>query len=138
MISLRAASPDDIPAVLAFWNEATAEPSSTDDVEGIGALLDRSPGSLVLACDGDAIVGSIVAGFDGWRGALYRLAVAPSHRRQGIATALVAEAEQHLLTRGVRRMHLIVSRAGGDAAEEFWLSAQYTPTDQVRMVKDLG
>jgi ribosomal protein S18 acetylase RimI-like enzyme len=138
MISLRAASPHDIPAVLTFWNEATAEPSSTDDAEGIGALLERAPGSLVLACDGDAIVGSIVAGFDGWRGALYRLAVAPSHRRQGIATALVAEAEQHLLARGVRRMHLIVSRAGGDAAEEFWLSAHYTPTDQLRMVKDLG
>ena len=138
MIALRAASPDDIAAVLEFWDEATAEPSSTDDAEGIGGLIDRSPGSLVLAFDGDTIVGSIVAGFDGWRGALYRLAVAPAHRRQGIATALVAEAERHLLAQGVRRMHLIVSRAGGPTAEEFWLSARYTPTDQTRMVKDLG
>jgi ribosomal protein S18 acetylase RimI-like enzyme len=137
MIALRAARPDDVPAVLAFWNDATAEPSSTDDAAGIQALLDRAPGALVLAVDGDTIVGSVVAGFDGWRGALYRLAVAPAHRRRGIATALVAEAEQHLRSQGVRRMHLIVGRAGGAAAEEFWLSAQYTPTDQVRMVKDL-
>jgi len=138
MISLRAASHEDIPAVLTFWNEATAEPSSTDDAEGIAALLRRSPGSLVLAVDGERIVGTIVAGFDGWRAALYRLAVAPTHRRQGIATALVAEAEQQFRAQGVRRMHLIVSRAGGAAAEEFWLSAHYTPTDQLRMVKDLG
>ncbi len=138
MIALRAARPDDIPAVLAFWNDATAEPSSTDDAAGIQALLDRAPGALVLAVDGDTIIGSIVAGFDGWRGTLYRLAVAPAHRRRGVATALVAEAEQHLRSQGVRRMHLIVGRAGGAAAEEFWLSARYAPTDQVRMVKDLG
>jgi ribosomal protein S18 acetylase RimI-like enzyme len=138
VISLRPASRDDIVAVLAFWDEATAEPSSTDDAEGIGALLDRSPGALVLAVNDETIVGSVVAGFDGWRGALYRLAVAPSHRRKGIATALVAEAERHLRAQGVRRMHLIVGRGGGTAAEEFWLSAQYQPTDQVRMVKDLG
>jgi len=137
MITLRAATPADIQAVLAFWSDATAEPSSTDDAEGIEALLDRSPGALVLAEDRGSVVGTIVAGFDGWRGALYRLAVAPSHRRQGIATALVAAAEQHLHAQGARRMHLIVSRAGGAAAEEFWLAARYAPTDQLRMVKDL-
>ena len=35
-------------------------------------------------------------------------------------------------------MHLIVGRAGGSAAEEFWLSAQYEPTAQLRMVKNLA
>ena len=34
-------------------------------------------------------------------------------------------------------MHLIASRAGGETAESFWISARYEPTDQVRMVKDL-
>ena len=76
--------------------------------------------------------------WDGWRGALYRLAVAPSHRRRGIATALVDEAEQYLHVHGVRRMHLIVSTAGGPAAVDFWKSARYEPTDQLRMVKDLA
>jgi ribosomal protein S18 acetylase RimI-like enzyme len=138
MIALRSATHDDIAGVLAFWNEATAEPSSTDDAAGITALLDHAPGALVLAVDGDVIFGTVVAGFDGWRGTLYRLAVAPAVRRRGIATLLVAEAERVLRAQGVRRMHLIVGRAGGSAAEEFWLSARYTPTDQLRMVKDLG
>ncbi len=138
MIALRAATPADIDAVLAFWTEATAEPSSTDDAHGVAGLLERSPGSLVLAVDGDVIVGSVIAGWDGWRGAIYRLAVAPEHRRRGIATTLVAEAEARLRAHGVRRMHLIVSRAGGATAESFWTSARYEPTDQVRMVKDLG
>jgi ribosomal protein S18 acetylase RimI-like enzyme len=143
MITRRAATVDDISAVLAFWGDATAEPSSTDDAEGIAALLAQAPGALILAIDGECaahrgIVGTIVAGWDGWRGSLYRLAVVPSHRRQGVATALVGEAEQYLLARGVRRMHLIVGRAGGVGAEAFWRSASYEPTDQIRMVKNLG
>ena len=96
MVTLRPAGADDIDEILTFWSEATSEPSSTDDADGIGALLDRAPGALVVAIDNGAIVGTVIAGWDGWRGALYRLAVAPAHRRRGIASALVNEAERHL------------------------------------------
>jgi ribosomal protein S18 acetylase RimI-like enzyme len=142
VITLRPATRVDIEAVLAFWVVATAEPSTTDDADGIDALLAHSPGALVLALDGDApgqdkLVGTIVAGWDGWRGTLYRLAVLPSYRRQGIATMLVDEAERWLREQGVRRMHLIASRAGGDTAEAFWISARYEPTDQIRFVKSV-
>jgi len=143
MLALRPATHDDIPAVLAFWSESTAEPSATDDVDGLATLLNGAPDALVLAVDDDVtahdgIVGTVIGGWDGWRGSLYRLAVAPAHRRRGIATALVAEAERRLSASGVRRMHLIVGRGGGSAAEQFWRSAQYEPTDQIRMVKNLG
>jgi ribosomal protein S18 acetylase RimI-like enzyme len=137
MITLRAGTRADVEAVLTFWLDATAEPSTTDDAAGLEGLLERSPGALILAVDGDAVIGSIVAGWDGWRGALYRLAVEPSYRRRGIATRLVAEAERLLRDQGVRRMHLIASRAGGETAESFWISTRYEPTDQVRFVKDL-
>jgi len=137
MITLRAGTRADIEAVLTFWLDATAEPSTTDDADGLSALLERAPGALVLALDGDTIVGTIVAGWDGWRGALYRLAVEPSYRRRGIATKLVGEAEGRLREQGARRMHLIASRAGGKTAESFWISTRYEPTDQVRFVKDL-
>src|SRR5258706_13308228 len=105
MITLRTGTPADVEAVLAFWREATAEPSTTDDAAGLEGLLERSPGALILASEGDAIVGTIVAGWDGWRGALYRLAVQPSDRRRGIATRLVTEAEQLFRDPGVRSTH---------------------------------
>ena len=137
MIALRPATHDDIAVVLTFWTAATAEPSSTDDARGIENLLASSPDALIVATDDGAIVGSVIAGWDGWRGTLYRLAVAPTHRRRGIATALVDDAEQRLRRRGARRMHLIVGNAGVPAAVDFWKSARYEPTDQLRMVKDL-
>jgi ribosomal protein S18 acetylase RimI-like enzyme len=137
VIALRAAVGADIAAVLVFWAEATSEPSSTDDAAGVEALLAHSPGALILALDDGVIVGTVIAGWDGWRGTVYRLAVAPARRREGNATRLVDEAERQLRAHGVRRMHLIVSRAGGAPAEGFWASARYEPTDQLRMVKDL-
>ena len=122
MIALRPATRDDIAEVLALWEDAAAEPSSTEDSAGIEALLARSPGAMIVAVDGNAsngrpIVGTVIAGWDGWRGALYRLAVEPSFRRRGIATALVAEAERHLHAHGARRMHLIVSPRGARRRE---------------------
>jgi ribosomal protein S18 acetylase RimI-like enzyme len=135
MITLRPGARGDIEAVLAFWREATAEPSTTDDADGLDGLLARSPGALLLALDDDVLVGTIIAGWDGWRGTLYRLAVLPSHRRHGVATMLVTEAERLLRDQGARRLHLIASRAGGETAESFWSSALYEPTDQVRFVK---
>ena len=134
-MALRAGSHDDIAAVLAFWREATAEPSTTDDADALAALLARSPDGLILAVSDGAIVGSIIGAWDGWRGALYRLAVSPAYRRQGIATALVAAAEQLLRDAGVRRMGLIAGRAGGAGVEAFWRSAGYEATEQVRFVK---
>ena len=64
--------------MLAFWAAATAEPSSTDDSAGLEGLLTHSPGALILAVDDGAIVGSVIAGWDGWRATVYRLAVAPA------------------------------------------------------------
>ena len=54
-------------------------------------------------------MGSVIAGWDGWRGSIYRLVVAPTHRRQGLGGRLLAAAESHLDTVGaVRRQAVVV------------------------------
>src|SRR4030095_5063647 len=50
-----------------------------------------------------AVVGSVIGGWDGWRGNIYRLAVAPQARRRGLARRLLHEAERVLVARGARR-----------------------------------
>jgi ribosomal protein S18 acetylase RimI-like enzyme len=56
----------------------------------------------VAECDGE-IVGTLIAGFDGWRINLYRLTVHPHMRRHGLGGAMVTEAEARLVRRGARR-----------------------------------
>ena len=115
---MRTATKDDIPEVLAFWRDE-AEPTSTDSSEAVAALLARDPGALLVAEADGAIVGSVVAAWDGWRGSVYRLAVAERCRRAGLGRALLAAAEARLAELGARRMHAIVV-GSSHGAVGFW------------------
>jgi len=120
---IRSAAPSDIPEVLALWR-ASAAPTSTDSTDAVTRLLHHDPGALIVAVTAGEVVGSVIAGWDGWRGSIYRLAVAPAHRRRGLGRRLLREAEQRLAGLGARRMHAIV--VGEDArAVAFWDSSDW-------------
>jgi ribosomal protein S18 acetylase RimI-like enzyme len=132
-LTIRTATPADAEAVLALWRAADAVPSATDDAESVRGAAEL--GILLVACAGDRIVGSLVAAFDGWRGNMYRLAVEPGSRRQGIAAALVAEGERRLAEQGCRRITALVV-AAEDHATGFWAHAGYEADGRItRYVK---
>jgi ribosomal protein S18 acetylase RimI-like enzyme len=129
-VVLRVGRPDDIGEVLAVWWTAEAHPSATDDAQGVQTLLDRDSQALLVAELGGRVVGTIIVGWDGWRGNLYRLAVVPDHRRHGIGRALVRAAESHLRTHGMRRCSAIVL-SDDTPAVEFWCALGYEPQPEV-------
>jgi ribosomal protein S18 acetylase RimI-like enzyme len=138
-VTIRQATTTDIDSVLALWSQARSANASTPDTrEALEALLMTSPGALLLAeHDTDGIVGAIVAGWDGWRGNMYRLAVHPTHRRRGIALQLVEAAERQLEHQGARRITALVAHEEGDVMA-FWTSAGYMrDTTIARFVKQL-
>lgn len=115
---LRPAVAADVPAVLALWHAAAA-PTSTDNQTALQGLLVRDPGALIVAEDGGHIVGTVIAAWDGWRGSVYRLAVAPGGRREGLGSRLLRAAEDRLFSLGARRLHAVV--VGTDPrAVAFW------------------
>jgi ribosomal protein S18 acetylase RimI-like enzyme len=122
-IDIRAAGPDDIAAVLSLWSDAAA-PTSTDDPEGVGALLARDPGALMVADSSGRIVGTVIAAWDGWRGSVYRIVVAPDCRRGGLGRRLLHEAENRLRSVGARRMHAIVVKTDPQALG-FWEASDW-------------
>src|SRR5205823_3649525 len=107
-MEIRPCRKHEIESVLDLWRRADAAPGVSDDATGVGGLLERDPDALLLAVEDDALLGTLIAGFDGWRGTLARLAVDPDHRRRGIATALLAAGEDRLRRLGARRLSAIV------------------------------
>ncbi|MGW0550175.1 GNAT family N-acetyltransferase [Streptomyces altiplanensis] len=137
-LRIRAADPDDLDAVLAFWKEAAEGTSISDDRAGVERLVARDPGALLLAELGGELAGTVVAGFDGWRCHLYRLAVRPDRRRRGIGSALLAAAEERFVELGGRRGDAMVLTRN-ERAHHAWRAAGYAPEPQwQRWVKPLA
>jgi ribosomal protein S18 acetylase RimI-like enzyme len=135
VIEVRPATASDVAAILELWRAATV-PSSTDDEPGVRHLLAHDPDALLVAERDGRLCGTLVAGFDGWRGQMYRLAVHPDVRRTGVARHLVEVAEERLIRRGARRISALV--LADDGARAFWSSVGYLEdVDDRRFVKTL-
>ncbi|MBS1891471.1 MAG: GNAT family N-acetyltransferase [Actinobacteria bacterium] len=135
---LRTGRPEDIEVLLDFWRRAETSPSSTESAEDVRGLLERDPDALIVAeLDGE-VVGTLIAGWDGWRATFYRLAVAIDHRRHGLATTLVRAGEERFRALGAKRLNAI-AESHKPGAMAFWASAGYElQTSRSRFVKNLA
>jgi ribosomal protein S18 acetylase RimI-like enzyme len=124
-IRLRICTRDDGAAVLRLWLDADATPSVTDTLDEVQRTIDDNSAIFLVATDSsDRIVGSVIGGWDGWRGNIYRLAVAPEARRHKVAAALVREVSARLASeKGARRITALVEKAHPDAVG-FWASME--------------
>ncbi|WP_405020822.1 GNAT family N-acetyltransferase [Kitasatospora sp. NBC_00070] len=130
-ITIRPAVPSEVPGLLAFWSRAAEGTSITDDEAGVARLIERDPEALIVAELDGLVVGTVIAGWDGWRASLYRLAVLPSHRRQGISKALLAAAEDRFVALGGRRGDAMVLE-DNRRAHHAWAAAGYEREDRWR------
>jgi ribosomal protein S18 acetylase RimI-like enzyme len=135
---IRPAASRDLPGVLALWEELrSGHASITDRIDDLERLLGDSPAALLVAERNGEIVGTLIAGWDGWRGNMYRLAVHEECRRQGIGMRLTRAAEGFLRSRGARRVTALVA-FDDDVADRFWDAARYPVDEEIgRRVRNL-
>jgi ribosomal protein S18 acetylase RimI-like enzyme len=136
--ALRAASAVDVDDLIALW-EGAAENGGRppDTAEAVTALLRRDPQAVILADQDGVLIGSIIASWDGWRYHLYRLAVRPDRRGQGVGSALLGAAENRLKALGATRIDAMVLD-GNDLGQQLWQASGYSRQDDWRRwVKNL-
>lgn len=121
-MTVRPFVPDDIPEVRALWARCEGLGDGPgDDPAALERFLARNPGCSPVAVEDGAIVGAALCGHDGRRGFLYRVGVAPTHRRRGIARELARHGFDALKAQGIPRAMLFIL-SDSKEAQAFWQS----------------
>ena len=136
-LSIRPFRNEDEREVVALWKAVFPDdPPWNDPVTVVRRKLGVQRELFLVAVLGGRVVGTVLAGFDGFRGWVYHLAVEEGLRGQGIGGALMAESEDRLRAVGCPKLNLQV-RAGNDRVVAFYRKLGYGEEARVSMGKQL-
>lgn len=134
-IELRPYGQTDFAGIKALWHEAFPTDSPWNAAEvAIPAKLCVHPELFLVALMKGELVGSVMAGYDGHRGWISRVAVFEGRRGEGVGKALIAEAERRLAAMGCVKINLQVVEANA-AVVGFYKSCGFEVEPRISMSK---
>jgi ribosomal protein S18 acetylase RimI-like enzyme len=133
---IRPFHPADEAAVVALWDRCGLTRPWNDPRTDIRRKLAVRPDLFLVAELDGAVVGTVMAGYDGHRGWVNYLGVDPACRRRGVGRALMAEAERLLRLDGCPKINLQV-RTGNTDAIAFYRRIGFAVDDVVGLGRRL-
>ena len=127
-MDIRAFQLSDEPAVILLWQECGLLRPWNDPRKDIRRKLEVQPEMFIVGVSSGELVATAMAGYEGHRGWINYLAVAPAVRRSGLATLLMRDAERLLRDAGCPKINLQV-RSGNRAVIAFYRSLGYRMDD---------
>jgi ribosomal protein S18 acetylase RimI-like enzyme len=135
-MQIRAFRSEDEPAVVALWRECELTRPWNDPHKDIVRKLAVQPELFLVGVLGGEVIATVMAGYEGHRGWVNYLAVAPSFRGRGFARALMQHVEHLLRQRGCPKLNLQV-RASNPQAIAFYRRIGYERDESVSLGKRL-
>jgi ribosomal protein S18 acetylase RimI-like enzyme len=126
----------DIPALVALWEACGLTRPWNDPQRDARLAIEAATSAILGLRDGEALIASVMTGFDGHRGWVYYLAVAPDQRRAGLGRRMMQAAEAWLRERGAPKLQLMV-REGNQEALDFYRALGLEPQAVVTLGKFL-
>ena len=114
-MAIEAAAAADAAEVVALWRDCGLTRPWNDPEADFRRALDCPGSTILVAREAGALSASVMAGYDGHRGWIYYLAVAPGHRRRGLGRAMMEAAEAWLAAQGAPKLQLMVRDDNGEA-----------------------
>ena len=128
----------DMTAVVRLWETCFPDdPPWNEPMDVLRRKLTVQPELLLVCLSNGRLVGTVLAGFDGFRSWVNKVATAPDFQRRGVASRLMAVAEAELTKLGCPKLNIQV-RCGNDAAIGFYKSLGYTVEPRISLGKRLG
>lgn len=135
-LHIRPYQPVDEHEVIRIWQACKLIHPANNPQRDIARKLSVQPELFLVAVIGEQVVGTCMAGYEGHRGWINYLAVAPEHQRQGIASHLMAAAEARLKASGCPKINLQV-RTSNTGVIAFYESLGYAVDGVVSLGKRL-
>jgi ribosomal protein S18 acetylase RimI-like enzyme len=136
-VKVRSYRPEDRLGVIAVWDEAFPGGTGINEATRvIDTKLTVQPELFFVALKDGRVVGTAIAGFDGVRGWLHRLAVRGDCKRQGIASQLLKAVETGLRGIGCPKLNLQV-RATNLGVLKFYEANGYVVENRASLGKRL-
>lgn len=133
---IRPFEPPDEAAVVDLWQRCGLTRPWNDPRKDIARKLAVQPELFLVGVLGEAIVATVMAGYEGHRGWVNYLAVAPEHQKRGLGRTLMREVEKRLLERGCPKLNVQV-RSSNDEALQFYRRLGYAQDEAVALGKRL-
>ena len=102
--------PEDAGAVVALWDICGLVRPWNDPRKDIARKITDSNGAFWVAMSGDDLIAAVMVGYDGHRGSINYLAVAPAYQRTGIGVRLMQQAEAFLVELGCPKVSFCVRK----------------------------
>ena len=135
-MEIRPFEPGDETAVVALWQECKLTRPWNDPHKDIARKLTVQRELFLVGLLGQELIATVMAGYEGHRGWVNYLAVAPRRRGRGYARTLMQHVETLLLARGCPKVSLLV-RNSNRAALDFYRHLGYAQDEAVSLGKRL-
>lgn len=135
-MDLRAYQPGDEGAVVSLWQECGLTRPWNDPRKDIARKLSIQPELFLVGTRDRRLVATVMAGYEGHRGWVNYLAVAPDCRGRGYGRALMVRVEQLLLNFGCPKVNIQV-RLSNAGAVAFYRAIGYAQDETISLGKRL-
>lgn len=127
---------NDSAAVITLWQACGLTRPWNDPQKDIDRKLTTQPELFFIGLIDEAVMASAMFGYDGHRGWVNYLAVAPDYQGHGYGKDIMQAGERALTALGCAKLNLQI-RSDNLAAARFYQSAGYVPDDVVSFGKRL-
>ena len=135
-MELRPYAAADESAVVELWRRCELTRPWNNPHKDIQRKLTTQPELFLVGELESRIIATVMAGYDGHRGWVNYLAVAPEHRGKGYGRQLMQHVEERLTAIGCPKLNMQV-RASNKAALEFYRKLGYSVDEAVSLGKRL-
>ncbi len=136
-LAIRPYRRSDCPHVVALWHACDLVVPWNDPERDIETKIAFQAELFLVGEHAGELVASVMVGYEGHRGWINYLAVAPAHRRAGAGRQMMEHAENVLRRLGCPKINLQV-RAGNQDVVRFYEGLGFARDDSISLGKRIG